>query len=139
MSDQELSSQIFSQLRHARVSLIIDDFGIGSSSRSHLQNFPADALKLDRSFVSTMLADPRRADIVGLVIALAHNLEMKVIAEGIETPAQLNRLRAIGCELGQGYLFSRPLSVPAVEQLLASSSTQPDLLLRKQGFRTQHA
>jgi diguanylate cyclase (GGDEF)-like protein/PAS domain S-box-containing protein len=139
MADLALSNQIFSQLRRARVSLTIDDFGVGSSSLSRLQNFPADALKLDRTFLSTMLGDPRRADIVGLIVALAHNLDMEVIAEGIETPAQLNRLRSIGCELGQGYLFSRPLSVPAAEKLLAASVTQPDLLSRQQGIRATKA
>ena len=137
MADHAQSSQIFSHLKQLRVAITIDDFGVGASSLSRLQNFPADALKLDRSFIAAMLGDPRRTDLVELIIALAHSLHMKVVAEGIETAAQFNRLRSLGCELGQGYLFSRPLSVPAVERLLGTVGAQPDFLLRQQGLRPQ--
>jgi PAS domain S-box-containing protein/diguanylate cyclase (GGDEF)-like protein len=136
MANHAQSAQIFAQLKQLRVSLTIDDFGVGASFLSRLQNFPADALKLDRSFVSGTLGDPRRADLVELIVALAHSLHMRVIAEGIETPAQFNRLRSLGCELGQGYLFCRPLSVTAVERLLDAIGSQPDFLLRKQGLRS---
>jgi diguanylate cyclase (GGDEF)-like protein len=101
----------------------IDDFGTGYSSLSYLHRLPVDALKVDRSFVSRLPGDEDADLLVRTIIDLAHNLRMHVVAEGIETEAQLERLRELGCELGQGFLIARPADKDAIESLL---STSPD-------------
>jgi EAL domain-containing protein (putative c-di-GMP-specific phosphodiesterase class I) len=102
------------------VSLHLDDFGTGYSSLSALRQFPVAALKIDRSFVATMAEGDHEGDaIVRSTVALAHNLGLGVIAEGIEDPQQLKRLRALNCEYGQGYLFSKPLWPHEIEGLLS--------------------
>ena len=105
----------------AGVGLHLDDFGTGYSSLAALQQFPVDALKIDRSFVASLTTGSDV--IVRSTIALAHSLGMQVIAEGIENPVQLRRLRTLGCEYGQGYLFSRPLSGEATRALIAGGRT----------------
>ena len=100
--------------------LHLDDFGTGYSSLAALQQFPVDALKIDRSFVGSLTAGSDV--IVRSTIALAHSLGMQAVAEGIENPVQLRRLRTLGCEYGQGYLFSRPVSGEAIRGLLAGWS-----------------
>ena len=96
----------------------MDDFGTGYSSLSYLHKLPLDALKVDRSFVSQIESDAEKLEIVRTIITLAHNLGLEVIAEGIETREQMFILRELGCELGQGYLFSRPLDAAAATDLL---------------------
>jgi EAL domain-containing protein (putative c-di-GMP-specific phosphodiesterase class I) len=98
--------------------LDIDDFGTGYSSLSRLQRFPVDTLKIDRAFVSRMDADPETHEIVRIIVMLAHGLRLKVVAEGVETQAQADMLKDIGCELAQGYLYARPVAAEAIEQLL---------------------
>ena len=107
---QDLASRGFS--------LSMDDFGTGYSSLSYLKRFPLRKLKIDRSFVSDLIINREDMAIVKTIIGLAGMLSMKVVAEGVETPAQARSLRDQGCEYGQGYHFSKPLSVPAVEALL---------------------
>jgi diguanylate cyclase (GGDEF)-like protein/PAS domain S-box-containing protein len=107
------------QLKQLGVQLSLDDFGTGYSSLSHLHRFSFDALKVDHSFVSQM-NDEKNAEIVSAIITIAHNLNMNVIAEGVETAEQLERLRTLNCHYGQGYLFSGPLESGAVRELLAS-------------------
>jgi predicted signal transduction protein with EAL and GGDEF domain len=103
--------------------LHLDDFGTGYSSLTALRQFAVDALKIDRSFVSSLGSGDYDAEvIVRSTIALAHSLTVRVIAEGIETAEQLERLRALGCEYGQGFLFSEPLSAARAERLLAGWS-----------------
>jgi EAL domain-containing protein (putative c-di-GMP-specific phosphodiesterase class I) len=103
------------------VGLHLDDFGTGYSSLSALHQFPVDALKIDRSFVASIESGGGGSDvIVRSTIALAHSLGLRVIAEGIEETSQLQRLRTLGCEYGQGYLFSPPLSAEDAQELLAS-------------------
>jgi diguanylate cyclase (GGDEF)-like protein/PAS domain S-box-containing protein len=107
-------------LKSLDIELHIDDFGTGYSSLSYLHRLPTDALKIDRSFVSRMGKGKSDIAIVRTIVEMAHNLGRHVIAEGIETPEQLERLRALGCEFGQGYHFSRPLEEQAAEALLIS-------------------
>jgi diguanylate cyclase (GGDEF)-like protein/PAS domain S-box-containing protein len=107
------------QLRRAGIDIAIDDFGTGYSSLSKLATFPADRLKIDRSFLSGIRLETDEAPLVSATIALAHQLGMKVTAEGVETPAQLAFLRRQGCDLLQGYIFSRPVPAEQFEELLA--------------------
>jgi EAL domain-containing protein (putative c-di-GMP-specific phosphodiesterase class I) len=105
--------RILDLLHSMGVVIAIDDFGTGYSSLSYLRMFPLKHLKLDRSFVEEIGEDTDGSVICDATIGLAHNLGLKIVAEGVETTAQLDYLRSRGCDLIQGYLFSRP--VPAVE------------------------
>ena len=96
----------------------IDDFGTGYSSLKYLQRFPVDGLKVDKSFIDKLDSDEESALIVEAMISLARALDLEVIAEGIETPAQLARLRSLGCDVGQGYYFSRPVDPVAATDVL---------------------
>ncbi|MDT4291531.1 EAL domain-containing protein [Methylomonas sp. MO1] len=116
--DVEKVIATFSQLRSAGVKLSIDDFGTGYSSLSYLKRFRVDTLKIDQSFVRDMLTDPEDATIVLAVIALAHNLAFKVIAEGVETEPHCQFLREHHCDEIQGYYFSKPLPASEFEALL---------------------
>jgi diguanylate cyclase len=91
------------------VRVAIDDFGTGYSSLSYLERFPVDSLKVDRSFIGSLGRDPGATVLVRAMIDLAHALGSRVIAEGVETDEQLRRVRELGCDLAQGYHFSRPL------------------------------
>jgi diguanylate cyclase (GGDEF)-like protein len=106
------------QLRALGIHLSIDDFGTGYSSLSYLHRFPVNTLKIDRSFISNMAAGSENSSIVRTIIALAHNLGMTVVAEGIETEAQREELSASGCEHAQGYLFARPAAASTIEELM---------------------
>jgi EAL domain-containing protein (putative c-di-GMP-specific phosphodiesterase class I) len=108
MADASNGIATLNQLCAAGFTIAVDDFGTGYSSLSYLQRLPIDRLKIDQSFIRNLGSSAESDGIVQAVIALAHGLNMSVVAEGIETPAQLERLRAFGCDLGQGYLFSRP-------------------------------
>jgi diguanylate cyclase (GGDEF)-like protein/PAS domain S-box-containing protein len=105
----EAAVGLLTQLRELGVQLSIDDFGTGYSSLSYLQRFPIDTLKIDRSFVTQMMENEENLAIVRTIVALAQNLGMDVVAEGVETEDQLKLLRKLECENGQGYLFSTPL------------------------------
>ncbi len=121
MADAEKSTGILSQLKALGVGLDIDDFGTGYSSLSRLQRFPVDTLKIDRAFVSGMDADQDTHEIVRTIVMLAHNLGLKVVAEGVETQAQLDLLRQVGCERAQGYLFSKPVDHDTILKLLETN------------------
>ena len=110
MENASKATAILKDLRALGVSLCIDDFGTGYSSLSYLRRFPIDVLKVDRSFVSRMSMDREDHELVRTIINLAHLLNMEVVAEGIETTNQRILLRAMKCEYGQGYLYSKPLS-----------------------------
>ncbi len=110
---------ILLQLKAMNIQLYMDDFGTGYSSLSYLHRFPIDTLKIDRSFISTMDIDSKNSKIVQTIIMLAHNLDMDVIAEGIETEEQQAKLKNLECAYGQGYFFSPPLAAKAAEVLIA--------------------
>jgi EAL domain-containing protein (putative c-di-GMP-specific phosphodiesterase class I) len=100
------------------VGLVLDDFGTGYSSLAYLNRFPLDALKIDRSFVEALGVEQERTAIVEAIIGMARALSMDVIAEGVENEAQLSELRRLGCDYGQGHLFSRPLPPEKLPGLL---------------------
>jgi len=118
MENAERTIEMLKSLRALGIHLSIDDFGTGYSSLSYLHRFPIDMLKVDRSFVSTMEAGTENGEIVRTIIALAKTLDLNVVAEGIETIHQLHQLRILGCEYGQGYLFSRPVSTEEAQSIL---------------------
>ena len=116
--DNEEAIAMLEYLRALGIELSIDDFGTGYSSLSRLYHFPINTLKIDRSFVSRMGTGADNSPIVRTIITLANNLGMDVIAEGIETAHQLKQLRALGCEFGQGYFFSKPVDSETASALI---------------------
>ncbi len=118
MENAEAAAVMFKQLRALGVQLSIDDFGTGYSSLSYLHRFPLNYLKIDRSFVSRMTEADDNAEIVRTIVTLARNLGMEVIAEGVETRAQYQQLKVLGCEYAQGYLFSRAVAATDVPKIL---------------------
>ncbi|MGX4642619.1 putative bifunctional diguanylate cyclase/phosphodiesterase [Massilia sp. SYSU DXS3249] len=118
MSDPDLAIAILHRLRGGGVSLSIDDFGTGFSSMAYLRQLPVNYLKLDRSFVQHIADDPKDADLCAGIMALAHKLDMHVVAEGVETSAQHHALAACDCDLFQGFLFSRPMPAQAATEFL---------------------
>jgi diguanylate cyclase (GGDEF)-like protein len=124
MDQSEASVERLRGLRGLGVKLVLDDFGTGYSSLAYLRRLPLDTIKIDRSFVSGLGEDAADAPIVQAVISLAHGLGIDVVAEGIETEAQVAELRELLCDRGQGYWFSRPLPELAVEALLAGTVEQ---------------
>ena len=113
LDDIDNAITISRQLRALGVKLAIDDFGTGYSSLSYLKRFPVDYVKIDRSFICELDQVGEDSAIVRAIIAMVHSLELKVVAEGVETQAQADFLKAHGCDEMQGYLISRP--VPAEE------------------------
>jgi diguanylate cyclase (GGDEF)-like protein len=108
MEDVEASTATLSALKDLGLTLALDDFGTGYSSLRALQHFPVDVVKIDRSFVAPIEHDPQEAAIVAAVISLSHALGLRTVAEGIETIAQVDRLRGLGCDLAQGFYFAKP-------------------------------
>jgi diguanylate cyclase (GGDEF)-like protein/PAS domain S-box-containing protein len=121
MPDPDLAAAVLEGLRGLGVTTAIDDFGTGYSSLECLQHLPCDTLKVDRVFVSRLDGTQRNAEIVNTVLGLAQRLDLTVVAEGIETEAQLAELRMLGCPLGQGFLFGRPAD-PAEAQAIFSGT-----------------
>jgi EAL domain-containing protein (putative c-di-GMP-specific phosphodiesterase class I) len=109
MHDPDDAVVTLSLLHNMGITVSIDDFGTGYSSLGYLKRFPLDALKIDRSFISEVTENPEDAAIVRAILAMAHSLRLKVVAEGVETEKQLRFLRKIGCDEIQGYLLSKPL------------------------------
>jgi diguanylate cyclase (GGDEF)-like protein/PAS domain S-box-containing protein len=121
MQNDQFAALMLKQLKQLRIQLCIDDFGTGYSSLSRLRHFPIDVLKIDRSFVSLM-QEKENAEVVRAIVTLAQNLGMEVVAEGVETEAQLTQLLHLHCHYGQGYFFSKPLNRQAAETLLEMTS-----------------
>jgi diguanylate cyclase len=119
MRDIDIAVGMFQQLHTLGVRLAIDDFGTGYSSLNNLKHFPIDTLKVDRSFVRDIPADKDDAAIVTAIVAMAKSLQLEVVAEGVESSEQLEFLRRLGCEIVQGYYFSKPLPFDEFCQLLA--------------------
>jgi diguanylate cyclase (GGDEF)-like protein/PAS domain S-box-containing protein len=121
MENIDTATEMLRQLRALGVQLSIDDFGTGYSSLSYLHRFPIDTLKVDRSFVMRMADNNENIEIVRTIMMLAQNLGMDVVAEGVETREQLALLRKLGCEYGQGFLFSKPADADGAEQIVAET------------------
>jgi diguanylate cyclase (GGDEF)-like protein/PAS domain S-box-containing protein/excisionase family DNA binding protein len=112
-------------IREVGVRIALDDFGTGHSSLAYLRDLPLDALKVDRSFVARVDVDPASGSIVSAIVGLAHGIGIDVVAEGIETPAQLAAVRRLGCDRGQGFLLSRPVPAGDIGRLLTGSLAEP--------------
>lgn len=112
-ADPKLTITVLSHLKHLGIGVVLDDFGTGSMSLVGLTRFPVDALKIDRSLIREMQTDRTASDVVELIMTMAHKMKYKVIAEGIETARQLERLTELRCEYGQGYYFSQPMESKA--------------------------
>jgi EAL domain-containing protein (putative c-di-GMP-specific phosphodiesterase class I) len=122
LTDTDFAMQQLHDLKSLGIRLAMDDFGTGYSSLSYLSRFPVDILKMDRSFVGS---DDNEA-LTSAIIALGTSLSLEVVAEGIELPEQATSLEELGCELGQGYLFARPMDSEALAEFLtiAGAATQ---------------
>lgn len=118
-------AQRLQHLQDLGIRVTIDDFGTGYSSLSYLHQLPVNALKIDRSFVTTMEAEPRNSDIVETIITLSNRLGLEAIAEGVETSGQQHQLQHWGCELAQGYWFDPPLPTEDAERWLLTDAAQP--------------
>jgi len=121
MQDAALSVEIMTMLRAMGLRIAIDDFGTGHASLSYLRQFPIDALKIDRSFISDLETSREGSAIINAIIGLAHGLDLEVLAEGVETEGQLRFLAERGCDEYQGFLISQPLASPAVPGFVWSS------------------
>jgi EAL domain-containing protein (putative c-di-GMP-specific phosphodiesterase class I) len=127
MKDAESAVGVLTALKAMGVHLAIDDFGTGYSSFTYLRRFPVDAIKIDESFVGQSAADPRDAAIVSAMINIGTSLKQRVIAEGIETRAQLDFLKSHGCDEGQGYYLSSPVDAEQEGRLLQAAEVEPHL------------
>lgn len=121
MENTESAATLLAQLQAIGIQLSMDDFGTGYSSLNYLHRFPIDMLKVDRSFINKLDYDGEQLAIVRTIMALAWNLGMEVVAEGVETGKQIAQLKALKCEYGQGYFFSKPLDSQGVETLLVAA------------------
>ena len=124
-ADPKLTVTVLSHLKHLGIEVILDDFGTGTTSLRGLRQFPVDALKIDRSLVNEMQTDRAASDVVELIATLAHKMDLRAIAEGIESARQAERLLELGCEYGQGYYFSPPLEAKAAEQFVRQPVAPP--------------
>jgi EAL domain-containing protein (putative c-di-GMP-specific phosphodiesterase class I) len=122
ISNMERAIEVLQQVRALGVPVAIDDFGTGYSSLAYIVTLPIDELKIDRAFVKKITADPAYEGIVRTCVSLARELNLKVVAEGVETEPQAAALRALGCDQAQGFLYSPP--VPA-DQLVRMLATEP--------------
>jgi EAL domain-containing protein (putative c-di-GMP-specific phosphodiesterase class I) len=115
MADVKAATVALRDLRSLGLHLAVDDFGTGYSSLTYLKRFPVEAIKIDRTFINGLGIDAEDSTIVEAVVNLGHSLGLLVVAEGVETPLQLTRLRELGCDSGQGYLLGRPRPAEMIE------------------------
>ena len=132
MDNADSAIAVLTGLKNEGITISIDDFGTGFSSLSYLKRLPIDALKIDQSFVRDVTTDPADAALVMAIVTLAHNLRLRVVAEGVETKEQLRFLHLLRCDEVQGYLFSKPLPAEELEQVLA---LKPGELLSRTALR----
>ena len=126
MSDSEDAVRVLDNMKKCGIRLSVDDFGTGYSSLAYLRRFPLDSLKIDRAFIRHITTDSGEATIAKAIISLAHNLKLRVVAEGVETQAQLDFLRAHDCDEMQGYLFARPMSADDCARAMAEGRRLPE-------------
>lgn len=119
--------EILNQFQELGIAVAIDDFGTGYSALSYLARYPINTLKIDRLFVSSIAVDPHRAELVKAIISIAHSLGQFVVAEGVDTPEQAVYLREAGCQIAQGYLYSKPMPREVFQSLLSSFGQAADL------------
>jgi EAL domain-containing protein (putative c-di-GMP-specific phosphodiesterase class I) len=124
LQDGEKGIQILKDMKELGIQVAIDDFGTGFSSLSYLKRLPVDKLKIDKSFVDDLATDSGDAAIVTAIITLSHNLNLTVVAEGVETQEQYDILRSYKCNEAQGYLISRPLEIDDFETWMNSYHSQ---------------
>jgi len=127
---------VVQELRHIGIKLAIDDFGTGYSSLSYLKQFQASKLKIDRVFIQDVAVNPNDAAITAAIISMARDLKLKVIAEGVETEAQMSFLRAHQCNEIQGYYFSKPLMADKVPDKLRSHRPEPNVRAQATGAQS---
>jgi EAL domain-containing protein (putative c-di-GMP-specific phosphodiesterase class I) len=121
IENPDLAIDLLTRLKALGPQVLIDDFGTGFSSLSYLSRFPVDVLKVSQHFVSAMNGGGAHAEIIRMIVTLAHSLRMTVIAEGIETAEQAAQIKALPCEYGQGYFFSYPVDAEGAAALIASA------------------
>lgn len=136
MDDPEAATALLHRLKDIGVKLSLDDFGTGYSCFAHLGRFPIDTLKIDQSFVRHMVSDANSAGIIAAIVGLSHRMHLHVVAEGVETEAQLAYLRRLGCDEIQGFLVSRPVPEAAFLALLAQGKALPGQPAPEEGGRT---
>lgn len=125
MRQLDSTMEILNILKHLGVRISIDDFGTGYSSLSYLKRFPIDVLKIDKSFVNDITKDPNDKAIVSAITVMAQQLKLEVVAEGVESTAQMNYLRELRCNYVQGYFFSKPLATGQVLPFLRQRGAEP--------------
>ena len=118
LNDDHTSQIVLRDLRHMGFSIALDDFGTGYSSLGYLSRYPVDKIKIDRSFVSNLGVDPEAEAVIRAIVKLSKALNLNIVAEGVETRAQKNILRATGCNIIQGYIFSRPVSAGDIDHMI---------------------
>jgi EAL domain-containing protein (putative c-di-GMP-specific phosphodiesterase class I) len=121
IQDSERALLVLSDLKELGVTLALDEFGTGYSSLSYLKRFPVDIIKIDRTFIADLELGSASYTIVDAVVRLAHGLGMTVVAEGVQTEEQADRISAIGCDKCQGYYFARPTPADSIHTLIGQS------------------
>lgn len=139
MHQPEIAAAALSAFKALGISIAIDDFGTGYSSLSYLHKFPIDTLKIDRSFIRTLEKGNESYEIVSSIIHMAQRLNMIVVAEGIEIPEQIDLLRDLGCTLGQGYSFARPIAEADIDQWLTEWTTFGSSIMAPQTSAIAHS
>ena len=131
MEDSQHAAQVLHALKAIGFEIALDDFGTGYSSLSRLHQMPIDVVKIDRSFVSDVTAATEDASVTRAIITMAHSLQLLVLAEGVENELQLGLLAANGCDLIQGYYFSKPVPADAIETMLREDRRLPEQFMTR--------